>query len=1152
MEGPSGHLSREAAQQLWSHLHSHLQHSAPSTASPSVDAGPVQEPRYGFSSPYEEPQQQQQHHQHYHHQLHRHQQGAPTAPGGGRSGGGGSGGGGMQLRHHHLQQHQDRQEIPMMPYQNSQSSSLGSNGGDPDANLSRLCMSVHDLKQMTAMRMGGGHQDSDGGGGGDNRGGGSSGGGGGGGGGGSGGLLSSASLRSPTGSDQLSSTSLHRLVGLVEPSSSPDLMGAAGLSRPSSAPHQQQQQKQKQQHMLRAAREQLQLQQQQQQHDLPPPNQQQQQLLLPRRNSAGSSSIYSRQQQQQQQQQLQSGAGRGQQQQQLQQQPIERGIRRGVSAPRMYPTADEQPLSNSLGGGGGGGGGGGVGGQRPVFGPGLSVEELKELTKIRLQQQQGGQQGQQGQGRSSPSFKGRPLSTSALGSHGGGGGSGHRNERTEWGGRSGSAGSAAMMEEHHRATVEDGASISFRRRANSLMVPRGGGLMHGDPGSAPMHGGGRVFGNGNGRMEGPLGLEDRMRSLQSEGARGGGGGGISPRILSQPSSPCFSAASHSSSACTSPGRGGRAGGSRHGGSGAGVSHFHGNSGPPGFPSDGAGVRVDGGGALHTTLSLRLGSGGRRGRGGSGGSDDGFWGSSGSSGFATAAASGNIARGFPSGGGGGGGGGRGVIGGASGSRSTGASPSMHAMSAPKSLVANGRSASRLSDGPFYDDHSGIGGGGGTSHGSSMLRPGSAGPPGRSTSWSASLAAGDSILSSRSVHGLSSSGGMVGRDRVGAARKSSYDDRRTAGSWLDGPRNPHGGTNSSRAPAGRPSDLSISHTSSPFDHSGAREVSSTWEAVRGGGGGGDGGGGSASAASEDMTAMMCAEFALLTPKRALEQHQQQHQQQHQRQRQQASGRSSPSDMWSSDTWTGNSGGGGRAAAAITRGGSANSSSAGSGSSGGGGGLAVGSQGSRGDSVMSSPEGPHPSRVGGVDSSGGGGGGDDADENSASSGGSGGGGRQSSVRPAFGATPDSAAGPGGGGGGEASVGGGTFDARHVLRIVLFPLRADGNASTKGNGSNGGGVEAQRYDMPLKTSSFFGNDIEGVALENTAGGVPLSSSVPDNLSRLHLQQHHHHAGGAFSTGASPARSGGGGSGAGEIGISSPGPLDGSSLAAALQNQRF
>lgn len=35
--------------------------------------------------------------------------------------------------------------------------------------------------------------------------------------------------------------------------------------------------------------------------------------------------------------------------------------------------------------------------------------------------------------------------------------------------------------------------------------------MHGDQGSAPMQGGGRSFGSVNGRMEGPLGLEDRMR-----------------------------------------------------------------------------------------------------------------------------------------------------------------------------------------------------------------------------------------------------------------------------------------------------------------------------------------------------------------------------------------------------------------------------------------------------------------------------------------------------------------------------------------------------------------------------------------------------------------------------------------------------------------
>ena len=87
------------------------------------------------------------------------------------------------------------------------------------------------------------------------------------------------------------------------------------------------------------------------------------------------------------------------------------------------------------------------------MGHGLSVEELKEMTKLRLQHQQG---------RSSPTFSGRPASTSglgnslagSLGSSSGGVGVGVGHERVEWR-RSGSA-SAAMMEDYHRAVAEDG------------------------------------------------------------------------------------------------------------------------------------------------------------------------------------------------------------------------------------------------------------------------------------------------------------------------------------------------------------------------------------------------------------------------------------------------------------------------------------------------------------------------------------------------------------------------------------------------------------------------------------------------------------------------------------------------------------------------
>ncbi len=171
--------------------------------------------------------------------------------------------------------------------------------------------------------------------------------------------------------------------------------------------------------------------------------------------------------------------------------------------------------SGGLGGGGGGGGGGEQ--QRPVFGPGLSVEKLKEMTKVRLQQQQG-----PGQGRSSPPFTGRALSMSStalgssLGSNGGGVGSGgsggHHNERTEWR-RSGSAGSAAMMEEHHRVMAgEDGGASSFRydSRTRPALASRATVLTH--PG-----------------VTAPTELVAFCSQLHGEATRRRGGGGVQLR-----------------------------------------------------------------------------------------------------------------------------------------------------------------------------------------------------------------------------------------------------------------------------------------------------------------------------------------------------------------------------------------------------------------------------------------------------------------------------------------------------------------------------------------------------------------------------------------------------------------------------------------------
>lgn len=118
-------------------------------------------------------------------------------------------------------------------------------------------------------------------------------------------------------------------------------------------------------------------------------------------------------------------------------------------------------------------------------------------------------------------------------------------------------------------------------------------------------------------------------------------------------------------------------------------------------------------------------------------------------------------------------------------------------------------------------------------------------------------------------------------------------------------------------------------------------------------------------------------------------------------------------------------------------------------------------------------------------------------------------------------------------------------------FPLRADGDGQrNSGSGNGNGDTDAQRYDLPLmKSSAFFGDDdLGGVALEDT-GATTLSSSVPGNLHSLHNHRHHHGGGGggAFSTGASPSRGGGGVNGTAS---SPPGPVDGSSLAAGLQNQ--
>eukprot|EP00904_Undaria_pinnatifida_P005469 jgi/Undpi1/2051/HiC_scaffold_12.g05437.m1 len=206
----------------------------------------------------------------------------------------------------------------------------------------------------------------------------------------------------------------------------------------------------------------------------------------------------------------------------------------------------------------------------------------------------------------------------------------------------------------------------------------------------------------------------------------------------------------------------------------------------------------------------------------------------------------------------------------------------------------------------------------------------------------------------------------------------------------------------------------------------------------------------------------------------------------------------------------------------------------------------QGSRGGSAVSSPEGPHALRAGGVVGGGGGGGGsggsgDDLDENS--SGGSGGGGRQGSVRAIFGAL-DSVAGLGGGGGGEASVGGGNFDGS-------FPPEADGDARRNG----GVEAEAQHFDLTLKPSAFFGEDLpdcSGMGLEEQttlsgAGGEGAGEGGSG-------------ASGTSASGSGMKNDGSVGSTTASSSTSSPphggsrasvaAPMDGSALAAAIENQ--
>lgn len=382
------------------------------------------------------------------------------------------------------------------------------------------------------------------------------------------------------------------------------------------------------------------------------------------------------------------------------------------------------------------------------------------------------------------------------------------------------------------------------------------------------------------------------RALQSDAAAGG----VSPRILSQPSSPCFSATSHSSSACTSPGgtrihregRGGHRGPPGYGG--AHVQQLR--APPPGF-ADG-GVAVDGGGL--PVLSLRLSGDGSEGRlsrligdGGGGGN----------SGFASAPAGGNVMLGFPSGSSssslheiGGVGGGRGVFGGGV-SRSNGASPRMESMdiNTPQSLAGM---SSRVLRSSFESAGRGgvvaVGGGGGsggvapqTSGIGSMAHPSSmpslAGR--RDAGMSLSLSPPGCDVGGADVVGLDG-GGVVSEGaagvRAGVARRSSYEERGPA-QWSDGGGSSGlshfaGGTGGGGG-GGRLGDLSVSRAhrdqpqgSSDLPVGGAGGSGATWARA----GAVDPPSAAPRSSAKAAIPMMCAEFALLTPKRALSQQRQ----------------------------------------------------------------------------------------------------------------------------------------------------------------------------------------------------------------------------------------------------------------------------------------
>lgn len=348
------------------------------------------------------------------------------------------------------------------------------------------------------------------------------------------------------------------------------------------------------------------------------------------------------------------------------------------------------------------------------------------------------------------------------------------------------------------------------------------------------------------------------RTLTSEA----GTGGVSPRILSQPSSPCYSATSHSSSACTSPG-GGRVHRDGRGSSGAGMGRY-GDGGsythsahvpPPGFADSGAPAAGDG---VYPTVTLPLNCDG---------GEKGSW---------SRHDSGNALHGFSHGDGPL----HDVRGGRhhrSGSGGTSVSPRMTNidMNVAQPL---GRRPSHMHH-SFEDDGSGGGRGrDGLPGGGSFQAPAAArsmsiqaiGRPSRSSLTTPGVV-GNHISDNLSDPGIGNISFSGSRRFVNSHWLDLQDVHVVRGGSAGLDLGDHRGGNFTRS-ISRPTDLRLNNFEYPArpqsagsvieDSSSAartRMVAPVSSSVP--------------SSTEDVTAMMCAEFALLTPKSALQQQQQQ---------------------------------------------------------------------------------------------------------------------------------------------------------------------------------------------------------------------------------------------------------------------------------------